>query len=84
MPWEDDREDFDADEEWVEDGDSDDAEADLLMCPSCSRSVHEDTQQCPYCGDWITPVHPPTPWRRWVWAAAAILVIVSLIAVTVL
>ena len=44
------------DEEWIDDeGDDED---DLLLCPSCRASVHEDTQQCPHCGDWITPIYP--------------------------
>ena len=84
MTWDDDHNDFDLDEEWAEDEDSDDSEAELLICPACRRSVHEDTQQCPYCGDWITPVHPDKPWKRYLWAVAAVLVIISLIALTVL
>ena len=39
------------DEEWIEDED-DDAD-DLMVCPSCHAAVHEDTQKCPNCGDWI-------------------------------
>ena len=27
-----------------------------MMCPSCRGTVTEDTQKCPHCGDWITPV----------------------------
>ncbi len=45
-----------ADEEWVDDDDADGDE--LLSCPSCRESVHEDTQQCPHCGDWIVPAYP--------------------------
>ncbi len=69
MAWDD-----DADEEWVDDDESDD---DLLECPSCHRKVHEDTQQCPHCGDWITPVYPGSRSRRWAWVAVVILLIVS-------
>ncbi len=67
--------DVDADEEWVdEDDDSDD---DLLVCPACRAAVHEDTQQCPYCGDWITPVYPSGGARHWVWVIAVVLVITA-------
>ena len=47
--------DYDEDE-WAHD--EDEGEDDLLVCPSCSQAVHEDTQQCPHCGDWIIPVYP--------------------------
>ena len=60
------------DEEWIED--EGEAEDDLLACPSCHAAVHEDTQQCPYCGDWIIPVDPHhNGWSRrlssssWFW-----------------
>ena len=78
MTWDDD----DADEEWVEDDESEDAD-DLLECPSCGRQVHQDTQQCPYCGDWITPVYPHYRSKRWAWAAVAILLILSMVLWTV-
>ena len=84
MPWDGDIDDFDADEEWVEDEHADDSDAELLLCPACRRAVHEDTQQCPHCGDWITPVHAESPGKRWVWIVAAVLVILSMILVTVL
>lgn len=50
------------DEEWIEDDDPEDT---LLVCPACNEAVHEDTQQCPYCGDWITPAYPSTPIKKW-------------------
>ncbi len=77
MPWDD-----EADEEWVED--EEDSDDDLLVCPSCDKAVHEDTQQCPYCGDWITPAYPGGRVRRWVWAAATVLLILSFVVWTVL
>jgi predicted nucleic acid-binding Zn ribbon protein len=81
MPWDDD--DYE-DDEWVEDEGADDPDAELLQCPSCGKAVHEDTQQCPHCGDWIIPVYADARWKRWVWAAAAILIILSMILFTVL
>ena len=78
MAWDD-----EADEEWVED-EAEDSDANLLACPSCRQSVHEDTQQCPHCGDWITPVYSSTRSRRWAWAAVAILLILSIALWTVL
>ncbi len=69
------------DQEWVEDeGDPAD---DVLMCPSCGASVHEDTQQCPHCGDWIIPVWPESRSKRWIWVVAAILAIFGLLMIAV-
>ncbi len=67
------------DEEWVEDDDSGD---DLLVCPSCRAAVHEDTQRCPQCGDWITPVYPATRWKRLGWTVAAVLAIALMLLLT--
>lgn len=64
-------------EEWIEDEGADSDEADLLLCPSCRRLVHEDTQQCPHCGDFITPVYPQSPIKRVLFAAVVILLISS-------
>ena len=65
------------DEEWVEDEEA--SEDDLLVCPSCRREVHEDTQQCPHCGDWITPVYPQAPGKRFFWVVVVLLLVLALI-----
>jgi RNA polymerase subunit RPABC4/transcription elongation factor Spt4 len=80
VPWNDDND--AADEEWVDEGE-DPADDDLLSCPSCRRSVHEDTQQCPHCGDWITPVDLSGRSKRWIWAVAVIVVILSMSLVAI-
>ena len=66
------------DEEWVDD-EKGGPEDDVLVCPSCKQRVHEDTQQCPYCGDWIIPVWPERRTRHVIWVIAAGLVILALI-----
>ena len=70
------------DEEWVDD--EDDSEDDLLVCPSCGKPVHEETQQCPYCGDWIIPAYPGAHWKRAVFVIVAVLLILALILWVVL
>ncbi len=71
------------DEDWVvdeaADPDPDEDDDDVLACPSCRSEVHEDTQQCPHCGDWIIPVDPRGGSKRWVWVVVAVLLIVSLL-----
>ncbi len=64
------------DDEWIEDeGDEDDV---YLSCPFCHEDVHEDTQQCPSCGDWIIPVDPRQRTQKIIWAIAAMLIIASM------
>ncbi len=69
------------DEEWVDE--EEDSEGDLLACPSCKAAVHEDTQQCPRCGDWITPVFLGQRSKRLIWLVAAVLLIVALTIIQV-
>ena len=74
---------FDDDlEDWVED-EVDDDEPDVLQCPSCKQMVHEDTQQCPHCGDWITPVYPGRASRKLIWAIAVVMVILAFVIMMV-
>jgi len=67
-----------ADEEWVTD--EDDSVDELLVCPACGQAVHEDTQQCPHCGDWIVPAYPRNQFGRVIWGVAVVLVILSMLA----
>ncbi|MFQ5412998.1 MAG: hypothetical protein ACE5E6_00925 [Phycisphaerae bacterium] len=72
------------DDEWIDEADEglDDTTSDVLVCPSCRRPVHEETQQCPHCGDWITPVYPTSPVRRFVWVAVVMLLVFALAGFT--
>lgn len=72
MSWDEDY----ADEEWVDDEDNDDVD-DILLCPNCREDVHEDTQQCPHCGDWITPVYPGEETKQWIWKVVVLLILLS-------
>jgi len=78
MAWDDDF----ADEEWVDD--QDESGNDLLVCASCRGAVHEDTQQCPHCGDWINPVYPGGSTKRWVVAIIVTLLVLVLSGVMLL
>ena len=71
------------DEEWIEDEEEDSEDA-LLSCPSCGAAVHEDTQQCPHCGDWIIPVYPKGHTKQLVWALITIILVLALIRLTIL
>ena len=76
--------DEDDNNEGIDAEDADDSGDDLLQCPGCARAVHEDTQQCPHCGDWITPVYPQTAWKRWLWLVTAILLVLLLSGILLL
>ena len=69
------------DEEWIED--EGEPEDDVLACPACNEPVHEDTQQCPHCGDWITPVDPAHRSKRLLAAVVIFLLVIALIMLTV-
>ncbi len=61
------------------DVDDDDALAEMA-CPECGRRVTEDTQKCPYCGDWITPISPGSGrWKRWVFVGAVVLMLLAML-----
>jgi hypothetical protein len=75
--------DDDLEDDWVDEADDDPAD-DVLQCPSCRATVHEDTQQCPHCGDWITPVYPRSRWGRWVLVMIVLLLSAALIGLTAL
>lgn len=65
-----------------DDFDSDD---DILVadmaCPECRRPVTIDTQKCPHCGDWITPVYPATEKRRrWLFLLAVALMLLAMLS----
>lgn len=54
----------------------------MMFCPECRRGVTEDTQKCPHCGEWITPVdRPPGRWstKRIVFVAAVLLMLFAML-----
>jgi predicted nucleic acid-binding Zn ribbon protein len=58
-PWKDD-DDLDETEDPDEsDQDSDDDVSATVPCPNCGRDVYEDADQCPHCGEYITPSASP-------------------------
>ena len=52
-----------------------------MTCPICRATVVEDTQKCPHCGDWITPVdglRQPIRRRRWLFVAAVMIMLYAM------
>lgn len=71
-------------EDDLDDSEDDDSSTDTLLCPSCRGDVHEDTQKCPHCGDWITPIHAESRWKRTAFLAAALIAIIGLLLATLM
>ncbi len=72
------------DDEWSEpenfDDDSADAEADESPCPACGRSIYDDAEKCPYCGEWITPPGAAeTRSRSWFWPILVVFLVVVIL-----
>ncbi len=52
-----------------------------MACPECRRPVTIDTQKCPHCGDWITPVYPNSEKRRrWLFYLAIALMLLAMLS----
>jgi len=39
-------------DDWGNAGDDD--EEPTIPCPHCKRQIHEESQRCPYCGDYLS------------------------------
>lgn len=51
-----------------------------MYCPECGAAVTEDTQKCPHCGDWITPVDRARfDWKRWFFVIAVLLMLMAML-----
>jgi hypothetical protein len=72
-----DGDDFDDDE--GDDDDFDGDEGELLPCPECGADIYEESQQCPYCGSYVTFSTHPFTGRAWWWVALGLLGIIAMI-----
>jgi hypothetical protein len=67
-------------EDWEdpEPDDDDEEETEEYVCPSCGASVYEDCEQCPHCGDYITPRSATVSPLQGRWIAIVAIVLVTL------
>ena len=68
-----------ADPDWGDD----DEDNEVLACPSCRKPVYEDTEKCPHCGDWITPVYPQAGSKRMLTVVVVVLLVAALLLIAV-
>jgi len=62
--------------EYPDEDEFDDSSDDLFPCPECGGEVHEETQRCPHCGDYIVVNYSTSSIfgsRLWWWVALALL-----------
>ena len=70
--------DQDIDPEGPDPSEMDDSdEPDLEVCPNCRKMITEETERCPYCGEYIIPSQAPMP--VWMWVVI-ILIVVGMLA----
>lgn len=62
-----------ADDDWEDDGD--DGEEPTIPCPHCRREIHEESQCCPYCGNYISEEDAPPQRKPWWIIVGAVLVL---------
>lgn len=56
-------------EEW---GESEDDGDDTIPCPYCRRSIHEDSQRCPHCENYLSEEDAPAARKPW-WIVVGVL-----------
>jgi hypothetical protein len=55
----------------------DDDDEPTVPCPYCRRPIHEDSQRCPYCEEYISAEDAgasPKPW--WLYAGVAVCLLI--------
>jgi hypothetical protein len=77
--WFDDPADSLNDRELPDGDDFDGDEGELLPCPECGADIYEESQQCPYCGSYVTFSTHPFTGRAWWWVALGLLGIIAMI-----
>jgi hypothetical protein len=77
MPrWADDEDDDQFDH--AEEGFCGDEEEPTVPCPYCHREIHEDSQRCPHCENYISQEHAPQAHKPW-WLVVGVLVCLLLV-----
>lgn len=77
--WTDDFEDDDSLSDWPDEPDADVDEPAYVPCPECGEEVFDDSEQCPYCGQYITFSTSPWMGRSPAWILLGILGVIAVI-----
>jgi hypothetical protein len=74
------------DEDWepdAEDGPDETDGGDTVACPYCNLEIHEDSQRCPHCGNYISEENAP-PRRKPTWIVVTAVVCVVFVVLWIL
>jgi uncharacterized paraquat-inducible protein A len=69
---------LDLDENWDDEDDPNEEDEATIPCPYCGEEIHEDAQQCPACGQYISAEDAPPASKPWWILIAAILGLVGI------
>ena len=56
----------------------DDDEAATVPCPYCRHEIHEESERCPHCGNYISEEDPPPSRKPW-WIVIGVVVCLYLV-----
>jgi hypothetical protein len=60
-------------DDWDEDdGDGEDEQDTTIPCPYCRQPIHEDSQRCPHCEQYISQEDAPPSRKPW-WLLVGVL-----------
>lgn len=62
----------------AEDDYEDSEETATVPCPCCRRQIHEESERCPYCGNYLTEEDTPPSRKPW-WIVVGVLVCLFLV-----
>ena len=76
--WEDDDGDFDSGDDDPDFEFDEDDEESTIPCPYCRRQIHEDSQRCPYCENYMSLEDAPAS-RKPLWFVAGLVLGLSVV-----
>lgn len=59
---------------YEDDWDNDEGEEPTITFPYCKRPIHEESQRCPHCGNYITEEEAPPARKPW-WIIIGVLLV---------
>jgi predicted nucleic acid-binding Zn ribbon protein len=68
------------DDEPYEDDDSDNDTT--IICPHCDRSIYDDSEQCPHCGEYLTHEDAPRQ-RKPLWIVVTVIIVLILMVMAI-
>ena len=51
--------------------------SDTMACPSCGADIYDDSERCPFCGDYVVMRAGATSSRLW-WRVALVLALAAI------